>query len=515
MKRIFDSPIAFHEPGRGLQSAGTWDRPTRLEFWTALDYPTLLRTEVRAPRPAHGPEARPKLEVEASHEPRFVEAGFQPAGEGGILPPGWEAGLTGSQGWLPPRFMAGVQVRMEQGAAHEPRWFPRAGFPPTPSHIPSGREGIPRTGEWVVQGFNARIGSGGALLLTLVISLLAGRGQSAELVDDRVITIRSAREVTEKRRVLMQYLWGDAGFPARRMPDAVLTKVPSPVRQLTNLARVDEFRIEMAPGLQGLAYHFIPQRPNRELVVVHHGHGCTLDDDSGPADVGFGLQRTICALLREGYGALGVFMPHMRPGDCTGKHDAMFQMTNVTGSPIKFFLEPTAISLNYLKARSRAGRFPNYRAFHMIGLSGGGWTTTVYAAIDPSIQYSFPVAGTMPLYLRSGGSVGDREQFEPSFYRLAGYPDLYILGAQGRGRKQVQILLRRDDCCFGQAQHDEKATGLPYAEALRAYEREVTPALSQIGRGSFRLEIDETAPSHMISHHAIEQIILPELRGAR
>ena len=250
-------------------------------------------------------------------------------------------------------------------------------------------------------------------------------------------------------------------------------------------------------------------------MVVHHGHGCTLDDDPGPADVGFGLQRTIRALLSEGYGVLGVFMPHMRPGDCTDRHDAMFQMTNVIGSPIKYFLESTAVSLNYLKTRSRAGHFPNYRVFHMVGLSGGGWTTTVYAAIDPSIQCSFPVAGTIPLYLRSGGSIGDREQFEPSFYRLAGYPDLYILGAQGKGRMQVQILLRRDDCCFGQAQHDEKATGLPYADAMRAYEARVVPAFEKIGPGSFRLEIDETAPSHMISHYAIEKVILPELRSAR
>ena len=39
------------------------------------------------------------------HEPdavALVEAGIMPAGEGGILPPGWKPGLTGSQGWLPP-----------------------------------------------------------------------------------------------------------------------------------------------------------------------------------------------------------------------------------------------------------------------------------------------------------------------------------------------------------------------------------------------------------------------------
>ena len=360
---------------------------------------------------------------------------------------------------------------------------------------------------------NQRSSSAGHLLLVLGIALVASDVSSAQLIDDRAITLHSARDVAAKRQALIRYLWGKEGFPHRRLPH-VITNIPSPVKQLSHLSRVDEFRIDMAPGLEGLAYHFIPQRPNRELVVVHHGHACTLDDDPSPKDVGYGLQRTIHALLREGYSVLGVFMPHMRPGDCTGGHDAMFK-TNVVGSPIKYFLEPTAVSLNYLKSKSRAGRFPKYESFHMTGLSGGGWTTTVYAAIDPAIQCSFPVAGTIPLYLRTGGSVGDREQFESTFYRIAGYPDLYVLGSHGRGRKQVQILVRRDDCCFGEVQHDGKSADATYADAMRDYEGRVRNALKTIGNGSFRLEIDEVAPSHMISHHAIEKIILPELRKIR
>jgi hypothetical protein len=347
----------------------------------------------------------------------------------------------------------------------------------------------------------------------VIASLFASQVDSAELIDDRAITIHGAREVAQKRRALIQYLWGTEGFPGRMLPN-VLTNVASPVKQLGELARVDELRIDMASGLQGLAYHFIPRRPNRELVVVHHGHACTLDDDPSPSDTGYGLQRTINALLREGYGVLGVFMPHMRPDDCTGGHDAMFQL-KTTGSPLKYFLEPTAVSLNYLKTRRRADRFPNYRAFHMMGLSGGGWSATVYAAIDPTIRCSFPVAGTIPLYLRTGGSVGDLEQFEASFYRIAGYPDLYLLGAHGCGRKQVQILVRRDDCCFGQAQHDATRSGMAYADAMREYEARVRVVLQEIGKGTFRLEIDESAPSHMISHHAIEEVLLPELRKAR
>jgi len=347
-----------------------------------------------------------------------------------------------------------------------------------------------------------------------VLAFAASAVGAPELVDDHAITIATVRDVTHKRQALIQYIWGSAGFPDQRLPSAVTTNVPSPVQHLTRLARVDELRFELAPGLQGLAYHFVPEQPNRELVIVHHGHACTLDDDPSPADVGFGLQRTIHELLREGYGVLGVFMPRQRPGDCGGSHDELFKRPT-TGSPLKFFLEPVALSLNYLKTRSRADRFPKYRTFHMTGLSGGGWTTTVYAAIDPTIRCSFPIAGTIPLYLRTGGSVGDREQFEPSFYRLAGYPDLYVLGAHGRGRQQVQILARRDDCCFGEAQHDAPVAGMPYENALRDYAHRVRATLDKLGNGSFRLEIDETAPSHMISHHAIEDILLAELRRAR
>jgi hypothetical protein len=43
----------------------------------------------------------------------------------------------------------------------------------------------------------------------------------------------------------------------------------------------------------------------------------------------------------------------------------------------------------------------------------------------------------------------------------------------------------------------------------------VQAALKEIGDASFRLEIDETAPNHMISHYAIEKVLLAELRSAR
>ena len=78
-----------------------------------------------------------------------------------------------------------------------------------------------------------------------------------------------------------------------------------------------------------------------------------MHDAARAADVGYGLQRTIATLLGEGYGVPGVFMQRMRPGDCSGKHEELFR-TETSGSPLKFFLEPTAASLNYLRAKAEA-----------------------------------------------------------------------------------------------------------------------------------------------------------------
>jgi hypothetical protein len=65
------------------------------------------------------------------------------------------------------------------------------------------------------------------------------------------------------------------------------------------------------------------------------------------------------------------------------------------------------------------------------------------------------------------------------------------------------------------AQHDEQAARLAYEKAMRDYESKVILSLAAMGGGGFRVEIDETAPSHMISHHAIEKVILPALRQGR
>ncbi|MBK7713020.1 MAG: hypothetical protein IPJ37_20350 [Bacteroidales bacterium] len=171
---------------------------------------------------------------------------------------------------------------------------------------------------------------------------------------------------------------------------------------------------------------------------------------------------------------------------------------------LRFFLEPEIVSLNYLLQQN------NYKDVSMVGLSGGGWTTNLLTAIDERIKLSFSVAGSMPLYYRSDASMGDIEQFLPELYRdVAGYPDLYVLGAYGKGRKQVQILNRKDDCCFGQKQHDPDRS---YDGDLKTFETSVKEKLKALeAEGHYYLVIDETAPCHQISGFALENVILMEL----
>src|SRR5581483_12330643 len=89
-----------------------------------------------------------------------------------------------------------------------------------------------------------------------------------------------------------------------------------------------------------------------------------------------------------------MYRPGKRPDDTTGSiHPDLMTAPVVAGSGLQFFMEPVVAFLQYAK------NLHIYDSFHMVGLSGGGWTTTVYAAIDPTIEMSFPISGTVPLYM--------------------------------------------------------------------------------------------------------------------
>ena len=373
--------------------------------------------------------------------------------------------------------------------------------------------------------------------------------------DDSVIHLTSSSLLAPTRRNLLLNIFNSASLPNPTISGANihlnvnLSNVPAGLQdelsgllgQLSNVGRVDmlEYPMKDTGGnvvFTSLAWHFIPAAgAKNKLVIVHQGHDSTLidpfpgEDAGGPG--GRGLAATIDALLFDGYSVLAMYMPQYRPDDRATPNHA-YLMNGVQpqggGSGTRFFMEPVRAFLSYLETNSASDGFPRYTDFDMTGVEGGGWTTTVYAAIDPTIQLSFPVAGSIPLYLRcptSGAATyhHDAEQFQGNgIYHIAGYQDLYMLGATGTNsngfpRHQTQILDRQDDCCFGEAQ--QAASLGAWDAAVNQYELAVRDAIFAQG-GMFRVEIDETNVSadgkyHLVGHGEIFRTILGELDDAR
>jgi hypothetical protein len=308
---------------------------------------------------------------------------------------------------------------------------------------------------------------------------------------DDLIEIGTLREVKEKRKQLVEFLWGLKSLPTS-MPDAVdFDHQDDRYSDLNNLLRIDRLIVQMEYGLKSVIYHFIPENSNSRVILYHQGHA---------GDIIAG-RTVIKAFLDRGYAVVGFSMPLLggnNKPDVELKHLGWFQLerheemkllTPKRGHPLKFFIEPVLDVINYLEANF------DYEVLSMTGISGGGWATTIAAAVDDRIIASFPVAGTVPIYLRSGNSTdfGDWEQTVPEFLWIANYLELYILGATGRGRSQTQILNVYDSCCFSGA-------------SANTYHAEVRSRVKEIGSGEFDLKFDLTHKEHAISSWAVDII---------
>jgi hypothetical protein len=119
-------------------------------------------------------------------------------------------------------------------------------------------------------------------------------------------------------------------------------------------------------------------------------------------------------------------------------HDKLALLLPAIGSPLKYFMTPPLASLNYaLSQRS-------YSKVVALGLSGGGWATSMIAAIDPRIQRAYAVAGSVPLAFRGFLPEGDWEQYHLSI----DYLDIYAMAVAEAGRKNFLFYNGKDSCCF-------------------------------------------------------------------
>ncbi len=311
---------------------------------------------------------------------------------------------------------------------------------------------------------------------------------------EKLIQLGNAQDVDVKRNRLAGLLWGSRMLPLDALPRVDEGVSDERYKDLVSLLRIDRLTIEMDFGLRSVCYHFLPKESNGHLVIYHQGH----DGDF------FLGKQAISELLRNGYSVVGMAMPLRGMNKCPvvqlkrfgrlkiESHDQMKFLTSDSGHPLRFFLEPVVVVVNYAKT-------VDVDTINMMGISGGGWTTVLSAAVDTRIDRSYPVAGSLPIYLRSDKSKhwGDYEQTVPEIYTVANYLELYILastGNEGGARRHFQILNRYDSCCF-------------FGLGFKTYEDHVIDAVQSFGQGQFDVILDETHQEHKISEWALDRIL--------
>lgn len=306
-----------------------------------------------------------------------------------------------------------------------------------------------------------------------------------------IISIKQEKDVSDLRDALIAFLWGKPGLPSS-VPSTVVTDwKDGRYEDIESLRRINKLIVTMEFGLESNVYHFIPQNPNDKVVLYHEGHHGDFIKS----------KKQIGQLLQNGYAVLAFSMPLLGPNNQPtveipgigylkmSSHDHMKFLSPENGHPVKYFIEPVVSILNHLDTHF------DYSSISMVGISGGGWTTTLAAAVDTRIDYSFPVAGSYPIYLRSDSQRdwGDYEQHVPELYKAVNYLELYVLGSHGKNRKQIQIINKYDPCCFA---------GVKW----QTYKDIVSTRLIQIGSGEYDLFLDDSHHEHSISDLAMSKI---------
>jgi len=311
---------------------------------------------------------------------------------------------------------------------------------------------------------------------------------------DSLIRIYDKSDIDKKRNFLTEFFW-DVGSLQQVKDKSQLPEVESGIsdsnyKDFQNLKRIDRLTVEMEYGINSVSYLFLPEQSNEKLILYHQGHGG--DFLLGKDTIQFFLDRNF-TVLAISMPLLGMNNQPIAEIDGLGKiklnsHNQFRLLEANNFNPLKLFLDPIQINLNFLDQEY------NFKRYSMIGLSGGGWTTVVYSAIDERISDSFSVAGSIPFYLRvDDRDMGDYEQRNIELYQNVNYLELYVLSAYGDGRKHIQIFNKNDPCCFS-------------GNGYETYEFVIKDKISQLGKGNFQIFIDDTHNQHKISEQTLRLV---------
>lgn len=348
-----------------------------------------------------------------------------------------------------------------------------------------------------------------------------------------LVRFATPAEAEARRGTMVKLVWPE-GLPTNRPR---VTEGLEDCPELTSIdkkliTRIDRYDVDVAGwdfhSLVFVAYPQATSQPPR-LAIVHAGHM----PEGAENYLSSGLSDSIDHLLKRGFIVAAVQMPlagwnqdadgKLPSGQTfalkrrlTGGHDELFAAIEpaVKGQALRPFLEPVVVATNELLARHA-----DHQGLLMTGLSGGGWTTHLSAAVDPRIDVSIPVAGALPLYARpfSRGSKGDAEQEYAPLYceedtngdgvldkatGAASWLEIFALAGispeEGKSRQQVQVLNLYDSCCFG-------------GHVYKTYADPLAQRVAKVNGGSWRVFVDDTHRGHLISQHVIDSVLEPAI----
>jgi len=308
---------------------------------------------------------------------------------------------------------------------------------------------------------------------------------------DFVLEVASTEVLHERRQALADFIWGPAGLPLSRMPDELNGSASVPLaRYFSSHSSTITWTVRMDHGIDSRVLVLTPRHLTQATTIIYQqGH-------EGSAWAG---RHVIDKFLKRGHRIAVLEMPLMgansRPVVRLRRHGLVrlqdhdfFRLLDheFGGNSIRFFIEPVIASINQLVAGGAT-------RFAMVGWSGGGWTTTLSAALDTRISRSYAVASSLPFSLRRRGELSDYENHLPELYELVNYPELYLLSAHGTSRAAIQILNEFDPVAWSGRR------GLLYEDCVQQ-------ALSRLGGGGFRCIIDSSWVGHGISRRAMKEI---------
>ena len=248
-----------------------------------------------------------------------------------------------------------------------------------------------------------------------------------------------------------------------------------------NLDSLSLLKMKNIHKVDSYARILTPKNPNKKLLIFHEGHTGVYFSKSA---LKFFNKKGYQIIILE-MPLFGLNPPLNTSNGINSAHESLIKFNTKEKSFLSLFISPIVISLDYILENK------SFDSISMVGISGGGWSTVLGAAADERINYSFPIAGTLPLPLRTY-DFGDLEQFFPTFYNEFPYLDLYLLGSTGHKRYQMQISFLNDPCCFSGNR------SLIYKKYLKKTAKTLN--------GSFEIFIDQNAYHHSVSKKISKKI---------